>query len=136
LTDKIRNASSAIMFNPNAFNAAVVISTTNGANANRIKRADTLTQPKFSFSTFGNIPDLELLHEFRLKENEFAQQPPSAISPFRFLPFSEELAPLSDRKARDINKMDSSVHKESSQAEVEKWTNVFTPHSPILMSRK
>ena len=110
------------MFNPNSIPAPIIINTPSPSKVNSVSQPSRLT-----FGSFGGLPDLELLHEFRLKENEFAQQPPSAISPFRFLPFTEELAPLTDRKTRDLNRMDVIVQKEVNNADVEKWANVIHP---------
>ena len=52
---------------------------------------------------------MEALRAFKLKETELCQTSIPAICPYKFLPMPEELAPLTERRAREINKMDASV---------------------------
>jgi hypothetical protein len=78
--------------------AAAVINSTAASNASNSSRSKRLSGGAIGLHVYTNIPDMEVFYNFKLKEGEYAQTLPNAICPFRYLPYSDELAPLSGRR--------------------------------------
>ena len=66
---------------------------------------------------------MEILYAFKLRETDFAQAPPNAVCPFKYLPVSEELAPLSNRKTKDTSREKALYITDINQSEFNNWTS-------------
>ncbi len=81
--------------------AASIINSTAASNTTNSSRTKRLSAG--ASTLYPHIADMEVFHQFKLKETQLAQSLPNAISPFRYLAYTDELAPLSGTKVCSVH---------------------------------